>query len=100
MTEEDKLTLLQLLRAYHKEEKEKTQGLVELKVCEEAAEVLMQDLQSLPTEPEEMDLLMCLVQKHMQNDVFFVPWLHKLWGRKRKLLKYQEEFLRWLGFIK
>ena len=67
MTEEDKLTLLQLLRAYHKEEKEKTQGLVELKVCEEAAEVLMQDLQSLPTEPEEMDLLMCLVQKHMQK---------------------------------
>lgn len=97
MTEEQKVQLIELLKIYHVEQKEAAQGLAELKVHEEAAEVLIADLTGGPTEAEEADLLMCLVAKHM-NDVRFIwAWEDRMHARNRDLLRWQEQFMKWVS---
>lgn len=97
MTNKEKVDLVVLLMKYHREEKEAAQGLVELKVREEAAEVILKHLNDMDTGHEEADLLMCLVQKHINDPWYLRAWSSHMHLRKRGFLPEQEKFLRWLG---
>lgn len=62
------------------------------KVIEECCEVLMDHLEGRDTEEEEWDLLMCLIDKHLQNGEGFGRWYAKQMAKKHELTSEQEEF--------
>lgn len=96
MNDSDKGELVRLLTQYHQEQKEQSQGLPELKAAEEAAEIIIAELQGMDSGSEQMDLLMTTILRSDLNQLAY-EWARRQEQRGRKLFRVQVQFLEWLG---
>lgn len=98
MTEDKKAMLICLLEEYHAEEKEnaKAKGAwPKDKVVEECCEVIIDHAKGYQTTGEELDLLMCLVDRYIFSHMLLHRWKQKLMSRGRQLTVAQSYFFDW-----